>query len=401
MGTGLLFAGALTGGAQAVGQLADIAIKERDQQAAQQSAIMARRNELMFEMKAKADWARQTDAAETAKVEQRRTTKNQAISGRIDANAAEALGTRYAEPVMGDEPLTPEQQAVFDEGMRRQRVEKERDKLRYTRDPENIVRAAVEEGFESPVTLMQNDTKQQIAQVRSDADTARRAQAVELALAKMEGKFGSKVPTGYRETPDGNLQAIPGGPADQKISGAFNADKAQLAGTFDSLNRLATGANELLSSPGLKGIVGIQGKFPNIPGSDAANAQALLETLKSQVGFGVLQAMRDASKTGGALGAVSDAEGKRLEANLAALSQAQSIEQFRASLGKIVEYSNGAKDRLREAFNLKHSDKAPATGAQPQAPATTAPKVSSRAELDALPSGALFTAPDGSVRRKP
>ena len=123
MGTGLLFAGALTGGAQAVGQLADIAIKERDQQAAQQSAIMARRNELMFEMKAKADWARQTDAAETAKVEQRRTTKNQAISGRIDANAAEALGTRYAEPVMGDEPLTPEQQAVFDEGMRRQRVE--------------------------------------------------------------------------------------------------------------------------------------------------------------------------------------------------------------------------------------------------------------------------------------
>lgn len=401
MGTGLLFAGALTGGAQAVGQLADQAIANRDAEQKRRTSIMDRREELLFEMKLKADWARQTDAAETGKLDQQRTMKNQAISGRLDANADEALGTRYADPVMGDKPLTPEQQAVFDEGMRRQRIEKERDKLRYMRDPENIVRASVDEGFTDPVTLMQNDTKQQISQVRADADAARRAQAVELALAKLEGKSGSKVPAGYRETPDGNLQAIPGGPADQKISGAFNADTAQLAGTNDSLNRLATSANELLNHPGLKGIVGIQGKFPSIPGGDAANAQALLETLKSQVGFGVLQAMRDASKTGGALGAVSDAEGKRLEANLAALSQAQSIEQFRASLGKIIEYSNGAKDRLREAFNLKHSDKAPATGAQPQATAMAAPKVSSRAELDALPSGALFIAPDGSIRRKP
>ena len=58
MGMGMLFAGALTGGANAVGQLADNAIQQRDRQAEQQSTIMARRSELLLEMKAKADMAR-------------------------------------------------------------------------------------------------------------------------------------------------------------------------------------------------------------------------------------------------------------------------------------------------------------------------------------------------------
>ena len=97
--------------------------------------------------------------------------------------------------------------------------------------------------------------------------------------------------------------------------------------------------------------------FPSIPGGDAADAQAKLNTLKSQVAFGVLQDMRNNSKTGGALGAVSDSEGKRLEANLAALENAQSEEQMKESLKKIIEYTQGAKDRLRSSFNLRHGGK--------------------------------------------
>lgn len=404
MGTGLLFAGALTGGAQAMGQMADQAIKREEEGIKRQQSIMDRRNELLFEMKAKADMARQQDEAETGRLEQRRSMRNQAISGRIDANAEQALAGRYAEPVMGDEPMTPEQKLAMDEGLRRQRIEKERDKLRFSRDPQNMVRAAVEEGYESPVTLLQNDTKQQIAQARAESEAARQAQAVELALAKLEAKSNNKPPAGYRETPDGNLQAIPGGPADQKLAGAFNADSAQLTGSISSFDRLAEAANAVLKAPGLDAITGLRGKLPNIPGSDAANAQALLDTLKSQVGFGVLQDMRNNSKTGGALGSVSDAEGKRLEANLAALDRAQSPEQFRASLMQILEYSEAAKGRVRDAFNLKHGDKAGGTGRTNEAEVKAVsqyPKVGSRAELEALPSGSLFTAPDGSIRRKP
>jgi len=146
-------------------------------------------------------------------------------------------------------------------------------------------------------------------------------------------------------------------PQDPKLAGAFNADTAALQGTTASMDRLAGAANQLLQHPGLAGIVGIRGKFPNMPGSAAADAEALLNTLKSQVAFGVLQDMRNTSKTGGALGNVSDAEGRRLEANLAALEKAQSLPAMKSSLQAIIEYSEGAKDRMRDAFNMKHGGK--------------------------------------------
>lgn len=184
--------------------------------------------------------------------------------------------------------------------------------------------------------------------------------ALQVGALAANGGVAEKPPAGYRKTMAGNLEAIPGGPADLKLQGAFNGDTAALTGSVSSFDRLASAANEVLNHPGLDGITGWRGKIPNIPGSDAANAEALLGTLKSQVGFGVLQDMRNNSKTGGALGSVSDAEGKRLEANLAALDKAQSPEQYRAQLKKIVEYSEQAKGRLRESFNLRH----PADGQQ-------------------------------------
>lgn len=191
------------------------------------------------------------------------------------------------------------------------------------------------------------------------AQTARRGQdmtdARQRELNTITNSQG-KVPAGYRQTSDGNLEAIPGGPADVKKQGQLNADTASLQGSMSNFDRLATAANELLNAPGLGGITGIRGAIPNIPGTDAADAEAKLNTLKSQVGFGVLQDMRNNSKTGGALGSVSDAEGKRLEANLAALEKAQSKEQMMESLKKIVDYSQQAKDRMLNAYNMKYKE---------------------------------------------
>lgn len=174
-----------------------------------------------------------------------------------------------------------------------------------------------------------------------------------------------KVPAGYRTSPDGNLAAIPGGPADLKLQGVLNQDTQSLTSSTAAMDRLATAANEALNHPGLAGTAGLRGAIPNIPGSNAADAAALLNTLKSQVAFGVLQDMRNNSKTGGALGSVSDAEGKRLEANLAALEKSQSVDQLKTSLQKIVEYTTGAKDRLRGAYNLKHGQGNAAPSSQP------------------------------------
>ena len=188
---------------------------------------------------------------------------------------------------------------------------------------------------------------------------------------RTEGKT-TPVPSGYERAPDGNLRPIKGGPADFKQQGMYNADTATMQSSFSDLDRLATSANELMAHKGLEGITGIRGSFPNMPGGQAADAEAKLNTLKSQVAFGVLQAMRNASKTGGALGNVSDAEGRRLEANLAALEKAQSIDQFKESLGKIVQFANTAKDNLGNAYQMKYNGR---EGMQPS-PAAPAPAAS-------------------------
>ena len=215
-------------------------------------------------------------------------------------------------------------------------------------------------GMERTSTAIENRAKSQLSALQERVINAanpveRREAAASIAAVQGRELTGAgQAPSGYAFNSDGSMRAIPGGPADLKQQGALNQDTQSLTGSIGSFDRLGEAANAVLQHPGLAGITGLRGKFPNVPGSNAANAQALLETLKSQVGFGVLQDMRNNSKTGGALGAISDAEGKRLESNLAALDKAQSLDQFKASLSSIMKYSEGAKDRVREAYNLKH-----------------------------------------------
>src|SRR5690606_1509902 len=119
---------------------------------------------------------------------------------------------------------------------------------------------------------------------------------------------------------------------------------AALENSQSNLDRLISEAKAIKSHPGLKAVsgmgdwktLGIPGaRF--IPGTDAANAHAKLETLKSQIAFSVLQAMRDASKTGGALGQVSERELDLLQNNLAALDTWQGDEQFKESLQQVID----------------------------------------------------------------
>lgn len=224
------------------------------------------------------------------------------------------------------------------------------------------------------LTELQIDARMQAGQDANALKKQLSDQAAELKKLEIQTKRETlqqgKTPAGYRSTADGNLEPIPGGPADTKLQGALNQDTSMLQNSNASFDRLAMTANEILNHPGLTGITGIRGSVPDVPGTDAANARALLNTLKSQVGFGVLQEMRNNSKSGGALGSVSDAEGKRLENNLAALDTTQGIDQFRNQLQEIVDYTNGAKDRLRDAYNMKHKTGEP----KPMAPSTQGPK---------------------------
>lgn len=199
--------------------------------------------------------------------------------------------------------------------------------------------------------------------IRKESETAKQINPT-IVMPKPE-----KVPLGYRSTPEGNLEAIPGGPADTKLQGVLNQDTAALQTSANALDRLALAANEVMNHRGLERTTGLMGALPNIPGSAASDAEAKLEQLKSQAGFAVLQAMRDASKTGGALGQVSNFEVQQLQNNLAALQKAQSPEQIKQELAKLISYAEGAKTRLQNAYNLKHAGKTPQTGNSKLTPA--------------------------------
>lgn len=85
-----------------------------------------------------------------------------------------------------------------------------------------------------------------------------------------------------------------------------------------------------------------------IPETDARDFAAELDTLKANVAFNELTAMREASKTGGALGSVAVREMELLQSALGALDPGQSPTNLKAQLQKVKdsigrwENANGA-----------------------------------------------------------
>lgn len=128
-----------------------------------------------------------------------------------------------------------------------------------------------------------------------------------------------KAPTGFRFTPEGNLQPIPGGPKD---------DSQQRKAANDMIGQTIATLDRLSKSPALPRAVGLASRVPSIPGGEAANFEATLETLKSQTFLPMIQSMRG-------MGALTDKEGQVLMQAVGELNTRQSPEAFRASLSRI------------------------------------------------------------------
>jgi len=153
----------------------------------------------------------------------------------------------------------------------------------------------------------------------------------EQAAATRDATASGRAPAGYRFTPDGNLEAIPGGPADlsrkdpnkvMRIEGAMQrADQV--------MNRIGIAQNRANQ----RGTTGLPGAvIGKVPGTDAYDLRADVGTIKANIGFAELQAMREASPTGGALGQVAVQELNALQSVIADLDPNQSPAVVRQNL---------------------------------------------------------------------
>jgi hypothetical protein len=135
---------------------------------------------------------------------------------------------------------------------------------------------------------------------------------------------------------------------------------AETAGVTDSLRQASTAmdtikrAYESLNWANTGPIGAISGALPG--GGWATDARALITTLKSGLAASALQAMRDASKTGGALGNVSDKDLELLQSKIANLDPNQSEGQLKEQLKVIYDELNAALQTRVNTFGAYYKD---------------------------------------------
>ena len=182
----------------------------------------------------------------------------------------------------------------------------------------------------------------------SEGQKTRNFQAGQNSLSRQASakNSASKAPAGYRFTPEGNLEAIAGGPADVKAGeiGAKAEKRKQMS--LNVTENVITAVDKALDQAGYFETGFIGANVGKIPGTDAYDLRKTAETIKANLGFQELQAMRDSSPTGGALGQVAVQELVALQSTVANIDAHQSQDQLQASLRKVSSYINRWRETL-------------------------------------------------------
>lgn len=183
-----------------------------------------------------------------------------------------------------------------------------------------------------------------------------------------------KAPAGYRYTANNELEPIPGGPASpglspkdiQKREAVFPQATSSVKSFETKSEQFIKELEKLRDDPGLDQITGpIYGRTPSVS-REGSRAQSLYDKIFAKGGFQALQDMREASKTGGALGNVSNEEGRRLEKSVVGgLDRTQNIADVKQGINDFIDEIRVSQARVREAYDTTYSYKAGA-GAAPQ-----------------------------------
>lgn len=143
----------------------------------------------------------------------------------------------------------------------------------------------------------------------------------------------------------------------QKAEIAKANRQAAAQGAVDTFSTALDSLGEIEKSPGLSKAVGVRSAFPTVPGSDAANFEARLDTFKAQTFLPMVASLKG-------MGSLSDAEGKKLSDAVGALSPKMSEDAFRSSIGKIRTQLESKLGTVKKQFDYQ----------EPVAPATQQPQ---------------------------
>jgi len=141
-----------------------------------------------------------------------------------------------------------------------------------------------------------------------------------------------------------------------KLNAAFPKASKAVKATVTSLDQDIADVKMLLKDR--KGLAAITGTYnamtPDIM-ADATRAAALYDKITAGAGFTALNDLKAASPTGGALGAVSDDEGRRLRASVATFSRKQTTPDFVDGLERYLVDLEMSRENVLSAFNETYS----------------------------------------------
>jgi hypothetical protein len=176
---------------------------------------------------------------------------------------------------------------------------------------------------------------------QTKADQQQAVKTVDLQLDPLI----TKATTGAREREEFAVDKEKNYPKAKKALSALEEQTKLLAKVIDESIPLA-------SSPLSAGYGSL---LKGLPNSDAKKLENNLNTIKANIGFDALQAMREASPTGGALGQVSDFENKLLQATKGTLDQAQS-EQLKENLISMKTLFQNVLEERKKAFEQDYGE---------------------------------------------
>lgn len=138
--------------------------------------------------------------------------------------------------------------------------------------------------------------------------------------------------------------------AEAKSGKAEKAEQEMRNGAGFALNAANTIEDLISDSNGWKTTGYLGSKLGEVAGTDAYAVRQNLNTLKAALSFEKLQAMRNASPTGGALGNVSDMELRLLASTVASLDPNMDYEQFARNLSIVKAVMSDIANNTQTAF---------------------------------------------------